>query len=322
MGTMFAKGGRSTKFLGLLAAALSALLGGALAMEPDRRGPPPVISGTSPVQAAEAEKPPLLFDRERAEKPATVGAVAAAEAEKPPLVPAPRTVDMPILVYHHVVPGHASGSEMTRVLFVTPETFEDQLKYLKDNGYQSVSFDDLADYLQYGIPLPDRPVILSFDDGWENQFTYAFPLLQKYGFTGTFYVVTEYLDRQNFMSVAELKTMIAAGMTIGCHSRSHPALTGLGSTGLQNEIAGSKAWLEQRLGVPVDTFAYPYGAYNSTVVAATKAAGFRTARTVDDGYHYTPDSLEVLDAVIYQHFVRDYHDKVQFASGSPVATPR
>jgi peptidoglycan/xylan/chitin deacetylase (PgdA/CDA1 family) len=319
---MPASGGRPAKLLGLLTAALLVLLGGALAMEPDRRDPPPRKSEISAVRAAEVEKPPLLFDRQLTEGPATIGAVAAAEAERPPLVPAPRAVDMPILVYHHIVPGHGSGSELARALFVTPEAFEDQLKFLKDKGYQSISFDDLADYLQYGLPLPERPVILSFDDGWENQFTYAFPLLQKYGFTGTFYVVTEYLDHQNLMSIAELKTMMAAGMTIGCHSRTHPALTGLGSTGLQSEIAGSKAWLEQRLGVAVDTFAYPYGAYNATVVAATKAAGFRTARTVDDGYHYTPDSLEVLDAVIYQHFIHDYRDKLQLAAGSPASIPR
>jgi peptidoglycan/xylan/chitin deacetylase (PgdA/CDA1 family) len=285
------------------------------AAEPDRR-PLPRPPEISALGAAESEQPPPLFAQQLNEGPPTVSAVQAAEAEKPPLVPGPRSVDMPILVYHHVVPGHNS------VLFVTPEAFEDQLKFLKENGFQSVSFDALADYLQYGLPLPERPVILSFDDGWENQYTYAFPLLQKYGFTGTFYVVTDYVDHQNFMTIPELKTMMAAGMTVGCHSRSHPVLTALGSAGLQNEIAGSKAWLEQRLGVAMTTFAYPYGAYNATVVAAVKTAGFRTARTVDDGYHYTVDNLEVLDAVIYQHFAHDYRDKVQVAAGSPASTQR
>ena len=299
---------------GLLAVVLGAAAYAAAA-EPDRR-PLPRSPEISVLKAADAERPPLLFAQQLTDGPATVSAVAAAEAEKPPLVPGPRAVDMPILVYHHVVPGRNG------VLFVTPETFEDQLKFLKENGFQSISFDDLADYLQYGLPLPERPVILSFDDGWENQYVNAFPLLQKYGFTATFYVVTGYLDHQNFMTVAELKTMIAAGMTIGCHSRTHPALTGLGSAGLQNEIAGSKAWLEQQLGVAVTTFAYPYGAYNATVVAATKAAGFRTARTVDDGYHYTVDNLEALDAVIYQHFAHDYRDKIQVAAGSPSTTQR
>ncbi|HVH78868.1 MAG TPA: polysaccharide deacetylase family protein, partial [Stellaceae bacterium] len=177
----------------------------ALAEEPDRRDPPIEISS---IRAAEAE-----------------GRIARA----------PGAVEVPIVVYHHVVPNHAPGA-----LFVTPDLFEQQLGYLRDNGYQSISFDDLADSLELGLPLPQRPVILSFDDGWENQHQYGFPLLQKYGFTGTFYVVTDYLDHQNFMTTDALKTMMAAGNIVGAHSRSHPALAGVGSARLKDEIAGSK----------------------------------------------------------------------------------
>lgn len=242
--------------------------------------------------------------------PSDLSAVAAAEAEKPPLLPAPRTVDMPILVYHHIVPGHAQTP-----LFVTPDGFEQQLRFLKDNGYQTVSFDDLADCIEYGIPLPDRPVILSFDDGWQNQFQYAFPLLQKYGFTGTFYIVSGYVDGQNFMTLPQLKALVAAGNTIGSHSRSHPALPSIGSPQrLKEEIVGSKDWLEQHLGVPITTFAYPYGSYTPAVMALVKAAGYRTARTVDDGTHYTADNLEMLDALIFPAYVNHYRDKVELAS--------
>jgi peptidoglycan/xylan/chitin deacetylase (PgdA/CDA1 family) len=109
-------------------------------------------------------------------------------------------------------------------------------------SFGTVSFYNVADCLELGIPLPDRPVILSFDDGWGNQFTFAFPLLQKYGFTGTFFIVSGYLDHQNFMTTEQLKMMAAAGMTIGGHSRTHPALARLGAMRLQDEIAGgSKA---------------------------------------------------------------------------------
>jgi peptidoglycan/xylan/chitin deacetylase (PgdA/CDA1 family) len=236
---------------------------------------------------------------------------AAAEAEHRPLLIPPRSVEMPILVYHHVVPGSGSGSEVAHMLFVTPEVFDQQLKYLRDNGYQSVSFDDLADCLETGMPLPPRPVILSFDDGWENQFTYAFPLLQKYQFTATFYVVTNYLDHQNFMTVQQLKTMMAAGMTIGGHSRSHPALTGLDTAHRWDEIAASKNWLQERLGVTIDTFAYPYGSYSSGVAALVKAAGYRTARTVDFGTHYTVGDLETLQALLFQLYVRNYRENVE-----------
>jgi peptidoglycan/xylan/chitin deacetylase (PgdA/CDA1 family) len=259
---------------------------------------------------ARAEEP------DRLAPPADISAVQAAEAERRPLLPAPRTVDMPVLVYHHVVPGHGPGSEMGRGLFVTPVGFEQHLKFLKDNGYQSVSFDDLADCVEYGIPLPERPVILSFDDGWDNQFNNAFPLLQKYGFTATFYVVTNYLDHQNFMTIAQLKTMIAAGMTIASHSRSHPALPTIGNPQrLKDEIAGSKAWLEERLGVAMTSFAYPYGSYTAAIAAAVRDAGYRTARTVDDGTHYTSDNLKTLPGLVFPVYVGHYRDKVELAAG-------
>jgi peptidoglycan/xylan/chitin deacetylase (PgdA/CDA1 family) len=252
----------------------------ALAEEPDRRLPPPEVS-----------------------------AIQAAEAEGRPLRPAPGVVEIPILIYHHVVPGGGSP-----VLYVTPGGFEQQLQYLQSNGYQSVSFADLADCLEYGAPLPERPVILSFDDGWENQYQYAFPLLQKYGFTGTFYVVSGYIDHQNFMTTEQLKRMMAAGMVIGGHSRTHPALSGVGNGRLKDEVAGSKAWLEDRLGVAIDSFAYPYGSYSSATVAAVKAAGYRTARTVDTSTQARADSLALLPAVLYSQYVNHYRGNVELAA--------
>jgi len=253
--------------------------------------------------------PALAQEPDRAVAP-EVSAIQAAEAEARPMLPAPQAIEIPILIYHHVVPGRSSG-----LLFVTPDTFDQQLKYLKDNDYQSVSFDDLADCLEYGAPLPERPVILSFDDGWENQFANGFPLLQKYGFTATFFVVTNYLDRPNFMTTEQLKTMIAAGMTIGGHSRSHPALPSIGNAQrLKDEIAGSKAWLEDRLGVAIDAFAYPYGSYTPAVAATVKAAGYRTARTVDSGTHAALDNLDTLPAIVFPAFMSRYRVVVEVAA--------
>ncbi|HTW51595.1 MAG TPA: polysaccharide deacetylase family protein, partial [Stellaceae bacterium] len=217
---------------------------------------------------------------------------------------------IPILVYHHVVPDHAPG-----VLYVTPDGFEQHLRFLSDNGYQSVSFADLADSLEYGLPLPERPVILSFDDGWENQFEHGFPLLQKYGFGATFYIVSGYVDHENFMTTDQLRAMMAAGMTIGCHSHTHPSLPSLGTGArLKDEVAGSKAWLEDHFGIAIDTFAYPYGAYTAAVAAAVKAADYRTARTVDTGIRATAANLATLPAVLYSQYVNHYRGNVELAS--------
>jgi len=247
--------------------------------------------------------------------PPDAAVVQAAEAEKSPATPEPSGVDLPVFIYHHVVPGRASGSRVTRTLFVTPDDFEQQLKYLKDNDYRTISFDDLADCLEYGVPAPEHAAIITFDDGWANQFAYAFPLLQKYDFTATFFIVTDYLDHPNFMTTDQLKVLIAAGMTIGSHSRSHPALATIGNPRrLEDEISGSKAWLEERLGVPVDSFAYPYGSYTAAVVAVVKAAGYRTARTVNSGTHHTAGDLATLDAVLFPAYLDRVRNKVEFAA--------
>jgi peptidoglycan/xylan/chitin deacetylase (PgdA/CDA1 family) len=272
-----------------------------------------LVRWTIALLVALASAVPVLAEEPDRRSPAAapeLSALQAAEAEARPSRPPPPAVELPILVYHHVVPGHSPG-----LLFVTPEGFEQQLKYLRDNGYRSVSFDDLADCLEYGAPLPERPVIFSFDDGWENQFQYAFPLLEKYGFSATFYVVTSYLDHQNFMTIEQLKAMLAAGMVIGSHSRTHPALPSLGNgPRLKDEIFASKTWLEEQLGVAIDTFAYPYGSYTAAVAAVVKAAGYRTARTVDAGTHTATDNLETLPAVLFSQYANHYRATVELAA--------
>jgi peptidoglycan/xylan/chitin deacetylase (PgdA/CDA1 family) len=215
----------------------------------------------------------------------------------------PASIDVPILIYHHVRPGSTS------TLFVSPEELDKHLKYLQDSGFQTISFTDLADAFEKGKPLPPRPVIISFDDGWENQFEYGFPILQKYHDTATFYVVTNYLDRANFMTTEQLKTLVAAGMTIGCHTRSHPYLTSLGRERAWDEIAGAKAILEAD-GFKIDTFAYPYGAYNQRVVDIVENAGFRSARTADGGVRVTDAKLGTLPGMTFQTFIRSYSNQV------------
>lgn len=250
---------------------------------------------------------------------AGISAVEAAEMEAAARVTPPRAIDMPVLIYHHVAPQQPPGYEPMGALFETPDNFERELKYLKDNGYQAVSFDDLADFLQFGLPLPGRPVILSFDDGWQNQFDYAFPLLNKYGFTATFFVVIDYLEHQNFMTIRQLQTLMGAGMTIGSHTRSHVALSGIDSPSkLQDELAGSRAWLEKQLSVPINTFAYPYGSYSAAVASAVEASGYRTARTFDIGAHYTGNSLATLPGALF----KTYRDRYSYVVELAAATPR
>ncbi|MDO8742618.1 MAG: polysaccharide deacetylase family protein [bacterium] len=188
-------------------------------------------------------------------------------------------LDLPILVYHIVRPSYPDDSASVRAIALTPETFDAQMTYLKESGYHVVTFTDLEYYYKNKKPLSRNPIILSFDDGWKDQFQYAFPILKKHGYTATFFVFTNSIDHKSFFSLAQLKEMLAAGMIIGSHSRTHPYLTQItNQDALWREISGSKKILEDLLGVRIHEFAYPFGAYNDTIVAMAKKAGYRSAR--------------------------------------------
>src|SRR5271166_3134776 len=177
-----------------------------------------------------------------------------------PALPEKRTTKVPILVYHHFSQSISEGSSALRRLTVTAEVFAQQMQYLQDNGYHVITFSDLANYFEKGKELPVLSIIISFDDGWATQFEYALPYLEKYHFSATFFVVTNYIGRPGFISWPQLQTLLSQGMTIGSHSRSHPRLNKItDSAKLWDQIYNSKTILETQLEIPVEEFAYPYG---------------------------------------------------------------
>ena len=167
------------------------------------------------------------------------------------------------------------------------------------SGYTPVTFDDLVNHITKNIPLPPKPVIMSFDDDWESQYTYALPLLKKYGFTATFYIWVAVVGKKHHMSWDEIRALRAAGMQIGCHSMTHPYLTRVQKDEtLRQEIHGAKQIIESHVGVPVTTFAYPFGQYNERVVAAVKEAGFTSARSTWPGVVHSEEGLFSLTGLL------------------------
>lgn len=159
----------------------------------------------------------------------------------------------PILLYHHVGNAGLEGASATR-FDVTAAGFETQLALLKQLGYQTITVSELAAALRGELALPPRPVALTFDDAWADQYNIAFPLLQKYGMTATFYVPSRYPGGKSTLSWDQLRTLSQAGMEIGSHTRTHrwePTAWG--------QVALSKSELQAQLGISVTTFAYPYG---------------------------------------------------------------
>jgi len=210
-----------------------------------------------------------------------------------------RTVAVPILMYHYISVPPPDADAIRQDLSVPPETFEAHLRYLAEAGYQSISLYDLIMHLTIGEPLPDRPVIITFDDGYVDNFDNAFPLLQKYGFTATFFVLTGLVDAGNprYMSWGELRTLSQAGMEIGVHSRDHPDLRGQSLDFLIWQILGPKESIEDHVGVTPRFFSYPSGQYDEEVVTVLHSAGFWGAVTINQGVSQSSDRLFELERI-------------------------
>jgi peptidoglycan/xylan/chitin deacetylase (PgdA/CDA1 family) len=221
----------------------------------------------------------------------------SALAEKP-TPPEQRKTKVPILVYHHIRLT-ADGSRGLRRMTVTAEVLDQQMKFLQDRGYHVITFSDLADYFEQGRELPTLPVIITFDDGWVTQYENALPLLAKYHFPATFFVVTDDIGHRGFVSWPQLQTLLTGGMKIGSHSRSHPRLTKIADPALLwDQIYNSKVMLESQLEVPVAEFAYPYGSYNTAAVEMVKAAGYRVGRGCCTGVAHTSTDVLALRAIM------------------------
>jgi peptidoglycan/xylan/chitin deacetylase (PgdA/CDA1 family) len=185
----------------------------------------------------------------------------------------------PILMYHYVRAVDQGADPLGWELSITPELLDQQLALLAQQGYTGVRMDVLARCMR-GEPLcPPRPVALTFDDGYADAYTAALPVLQRYGFTATFYIVSGFVGQPGYMTWEQLAVLRDAGMEIGAHSISHPDLTTLDAFGLARQLNEPKAEIEARLGVRVVSFCYPAGRYNGAVIEAVRAAGYENATT-------------------------------------------
>lgn len=208
------------------------------------------------------------------------------------------SIEVPVLVYHSIAQHHAGQSGEQRELDVDTSTFRRQMDYLEAQGHPVVPLMDLIDQLEGKRELPARAVVITFDDGWQDQYEFAFPILKQHRFTATFFVYTNAIGNgPAFMTWDELRDLQHAGMTIGAHSRTHPRLTDP-KVSLEDEIDGSRSDIARELGVSPQLFAYPYGDWNQRVVASVRAAGFSGARGMGDGPTNTPSTIFTLRSIL------------------------
>lgn len=197
-----------------------------------------------------------------------------------------------ILIYHSVRPMSEKLTKSQKAFDVDTIMFEKQIKYLLDNNYKIISMDELSKHYQNNAPLPKNAVIMNFDDGWKNQYIYAYPILKKYGVTATFFIYTDKISvGHSFMNWDEIMDLQNNGMQIESHSISHPILTRIHNDDtLLNEISQSKKILEQKLNKPIKIFAYPYGMYDDKSINIVKSSGYLLARGIYHGRIHSVDT--------------------------------
>lgn len=183
-----------------------------------------------------------------------------------------------ILYYHSVM--LEDGNEVR----MPPDQFEAQMVYLKEHGFQSISLEQLYQAFYLGGSLPAKPFVITFDDGYVDNYSTAFPILKKHGFTATVFMVSDYIDGEGFLSWPQLKELAANGWEIEGHTATHPDLTKSDHRTLLLELKNSKDMIEKGLGKRVDFLAYPYGAYNFVVKQAVRDAGYLMALTTERGW--------------------------------------
>jgi peptidoglycan/xylan/chitin deacetylase (PgdA/CDA1 family) len=193
---------------------------------------------------------------------------------------AARRAAIPILMYH-VVSAAPPGVPYPE-LWVAPHTFAAEMRALRHAGYHAVTLSTAVRAWRRGGPLPKRPVVVSFDDGYLSDYTHAGPVLRRLGWPGVLNLALENV-RPGDITAPQVRRLIAWGWEIDSHTLTHPDLTTLDAATLRRELVRSRQEIERRFGQPARAFCYPYGHYDARVVAAVRAAGYQAATTEDPG---------------------------------------
>ncbi len=190
---------------------------------------------------------------------------------------------VPILMYHRVIPPAQAGNSLPG-LVVPPSVFAAQMKELVDNGWHTITAGQLASDLDRGLTPAPKTFVVTFDDGYDDGFTYALPILEQYNLVGTYFVIAGRIDHPNDLTVAHIQALVAAGMEIGDHTMDHVDVARLNGAQMRYEIWGAADRIAQITGRWPTTFAYPFGAFDSAaeqVVAG--CAPMRLALTTQHG---------------------------------------
>lgn len=203
-----------------------------------------------------------------------------------------RRIRVPILMYHYVSPLPPNADDVRRELSVTPEQFRAHIEYLFYEGFSAISMYDLNDALLTGATLPHKPIVLTFDDGYVDHFTNVLPVLQEFGYRGTFFIITGQADANNpnYLSWEQIGQMADAGMDMEPHTKNHISLRERSYDTLIYEMLGSIESLEAYTGRQPHIFSYPVGQYDDATLAVAQTLPIWRAVTTEAGRLHTTDN--------------------------------
>lgn len=228
--------------------------------------------------------------------PITPPATIAAPAAPPPLLAwdgVQRTVRVPVLMYHYLSTPPSDANAYRTDLSVPPELFARHLDRIQAEGYTTISLYDLLAHLWQGAPLPEKPVVLTFDDGYRDNYTNAFPLLRERGMTATIFVVTDFMDeeRPEYLTWDMAREMLAGGISIESHGRNHISLKNRDQDYLVWQALGSLETIAFELGVRPRFVSYPAGEFDDETIAIFASANYWAGFTTIQGATHGTDNL-------------------------------
>lgn len=257
--------------------------------------PTPTATATaspSPTASPTATSTPTMAPTETPSPTPTATATSTPEPQPTP-DGVHRTLRVPILMYHYISEPPDPSDAVRVDLSVPPAVFREHLAYLQAAGYQAITLRELIMALQTGAPLPEMPIVLTFDDGYRDAYTEAFPALREASFVGTFFLLTEPVDAGNpaYLTWEQVVEMHAAGMEMQAHGYTHVDLRGRDADYLVWQMLGSKEAIEERTGETVRFFCYPSGHYDELAIRVLRSAHYWGAVTTHQGVDHTSDNL-------------------------------
>jgi len=212
---------------------------------------------------------------------------------------------VPVLAYY------SFSENKPNKISITQDDFKAQMKYLKENNYHVIKLDQLLDFLDYKEQIPDKSVVITFDDGWSSVYDFATPILKKYGFPATFFIYTDFIGGGKAMSWKQIKELSEAGFDIQCQTKTHRNLATLKKkesfkeyfNSLEMEISYPKKLFKNKLNKECKCLAYPYGITNNLVIAMLKKHGYRAAFTVEqESNSFFIDNYKIRRSAIYGEY--------------------